>query len=84
MEQKRPEWWYYVQFMQSILSTMMLKTPPKRLALSLPRAHMLLFLTVIFDCIRNTYILINHKATQEIYIILANTDVFWSWSLMHH
>lgn len=35
-------------------------------------------------CIHNTYILINQEATQEIYIILANTVVFWSWSLMHH
>lgn len=67
---------------------MMLKTPhfstksyePKESTHALIH-HNYIWLHLLW-CIRNTYILINREVTQEIYIILTNTFVFWSWSLM--
>lgn len=46
--------------------------------------HLSYILLYLLWYIQNTYILINHELTQDIYIILANTVVFWSQSLMHH
>lgn len=73
-----------------IQSTMMSKTPhfsprsyePKESTHVLIH-HDYIWLHLLW-CIRNTYILINREATQEIYIILTNTLVLWSWSLQHH